>query len=81
MNVKAINKLKHCIGLETYKIDNGRYKYYRNYFGVRGRDADLDEMVKEGYASVFEGAETVYHVTDAGFRFLEEILGIRITKQ
>lgn len=21
MNVKAINKLKHCIGLETYKID------------------------------------------------------------
>lgn len=79
MNTKAINKLKHCIGLEPYKIEKGKYEYYRNFYDAGGNDPDLEEMVEQGYAE--HSAPNVYRVTPAGIKFLEDIMSIRIVKQ
>lgn len=89
VTVKQINKMCHSTGIRKDRIKYRKCESYRNYYctGPTGPDVDLlnklvdlglmkkrsdhlDELTK-GY---------IYHVTDKGYKFLSETLGIKILR-
>ena len=79
MTIEGIKKLKHSIGLDVQKPKRGKYVAYRNYYDAGNTsDADLDQMVEEGYALTHHGHNHWYCVSEKGIKMLEELMGIKI---
>lgn len=75
---KAINKMKHALGCDRLNAPDGIQECSRNFYALRGEDMIWKELVYEGYATTevnFLG-EHVYHVTDKGIKWLENVLGV-----
>ncbi len=74
-----IDLMKHAIGYRPEKVKSGRYVAYRNYFATNAELPDWENMVQAGLAvKVHQSREIVYHLSDKGFEFLSDILGIQI---
>lgn len=89
VTVKQINKMCHATGLRKDRIKYRKCISYRNYFstGPGGDDVKLlDVLVELGLMrkrpdhldELDKG--WIYHVTEKGFKFLSETLGIKIIK-
>lgn len=86
LTLDQINNMKHAIGFVGGKVRRGKFKAYRNYHTTSKPNERWRELVKGGLATGFPfpqgGGENpiMYHVSDKGFKVLEEILEIQIVE-
>lgn len=74
-----IELMKHAIGLRPGKVENGKYVVSRNFYAAIIELPDWENMVQAGIAEKTKKfGEIVYHVSDKGYKFLSDILGIQI---
>lgn len=89
VTVKQINKMCHATGIEKRRIRYRKCLSYRNYFSTspNGKDVELlNELVelklmRKRHDTLDELEKGwIYHVTDKGYKFLSETLGIKIER-
>lgn len=74
-----ISDLKHAIGYKSERIKDGKYYAWRNFFGVSKEVPEWDDLVLRGLATKRKQFnETVYHVSDEGFKLLSEVLDVEV---
>ncbi len=83
---RQISEMKHCIGFSEKKVKNNKYLAWRNYFSTSNHDSSWDNLVIQGLASKRDfklgrkerGEDPqIYSVTKNGFKFLEEVTGLK----
>lgn len=77
-----IKLMQHCIGLKPgSRIVKGRYTAYRNYFSTERNNKSWSEICSQGYAEYsLQGTEATYYLTPLGYKYLEDIMNIKITE-
>lgn len=77
----------HAIGLENdWNMGNGKkVECYRNYYLDRGIPKSIQDYIDKGYMRcAHKGSQDDYFcfkVTDKGFEWLSELLGIKVEEQ
>ena len=82
ITVSQLELMKHAIGLDQVKAKpkRGKYTAYRNYFCTRGKDEDWEKLVKCGVAIYnIHDPNVYYFVSDEGLKFMEGVLGFKIS--
>lgn len=79
---EAINKCMHAVGISNrvpYKRHGKLFlKSYRNHYDAGERDVPVwEELVRLGYAY----KNKLYHLTPAGFDWLQKEIGITIKRE
>lgn len=84
ISIEQIENMKHCIGFNPVKVKDDKYFAWRNYFTTSDHDADWDNLVIQGLA-VKNGFKLgrgpnpqFYQVSKEGFKYLENVLHIKI---
>ena len=81
---EQIKYMKHAIGFNPVKVKNDKYFAWRNYFTTSDNDENWDMLVIQGLAikndfKLGGGPNPqVYQVSKKGFKFMEDVLNIRI---
>lgn len=77
-----IRMMKHAIGFEQRRVRRGKYVAWRNYFFGCGKDFEWEKLVGWGLAVKREEPDdkVYYHVSEKGFEFLGDILGVKIVE-
>ena len=84
INPEQLENMKHCIGFNPIKVKHNKYFAWRNYFTTSDNDENWDNLVIQGLATKKDfklgGGPNpqVYQVSKEGFKYLEDVLNIRI---
>ena len=89
LTVRQINKMKHAIGFDGYRIKVRKprtYNAYRNRYITDGSEPDWDDLVGKGLACRGDYGNNpmrdskIYSLTQNGLAVLGRILDIQITE-
>jgi hypothetical protein len=81
LSIEQIDNMKHAIGFEQWRVENGVYKVYRNCFALGNPSESWEQLVSGGYASKRNSSisdEIVYSLSAKGLTALAEILSVRL---
>jgi hypothetical protein len=81
LSIEQIGNMKHAIGFQEWRVKNGAYEAYRNFFALREPSESWEQLVSNGYASKYNSIvtdEIVYRLSAKGLTTLEKILSVRL---
>lgn len=82
ISVSQIDDMKHAVGYRADRVKDGKYCAFRNFFAVNKEQPEWEELVIRGLATKRKQFnETVYHVSDEGFKLLSTVLDVQILSE
>lgn len=79
VSMSQIDDMKHAVGYKPSKVKDGRYYAFRNFFAIDKEQPGWEDLVVRGLATKRKQFnETVYHVSEEGFKILSSVLSVEV---